>query len=253
MATFAYLLRRLVAIGLGLALTGYSAWASWTYQGDLIGPLAAIAAAVLLALCEYAWRDRSYLHFALLGLLGLAAAAISASIVLERVAHTHAARIQAVGSANLPKVEAQKALDTATTALAAAEAATTANCGSGRGPGCKALEKREEAARTRVAEARSKLVGLGATADVDPAATLLGTYAGTIRLTSLLGLPLWLEMAAPVVLAYGFAPGRRKAPPVPSRKAVRRRKKRAPRKPAGAKLAAELHKPRLKLVAANDR
>jgi hypothetical protein len=77
MAYLAYLFRRVVAIALGLALTAYSAWASWTHQGDLIGPLAALSAAVLLAFCEYAWRDRRWVHFGLLGLLGLAAAAIS--------------------------------------------------------------------------------------------------------------------------------------------------------------------------------
>ena len=51
MATILYYLRRLVAIGLGLALTGYSAWASWSHHHDLIGPLAAVSAAALLAFC----------------------------------------------------------------------------------------------------------------------------------------------------------------------------------------------------------
>jgi hypothetical protein len=76
MAGFAYVFRRGLAIMLGLALTSYSAWASWSHQGDLIGPLAAISAATLLALCEYAWRDRHYVHFGLLGSLGIGAAAV---------------------------------------------------------------------------------------------------------------------------------------------------------------------------------
>jgi hypothetical protein len=91
-ARLCYLLRRLVAIALGVALTGYSAWASWSHGRDLIGPLAAISAAVLLALCEHAWRDRNRVLAGLLGLFGLASAVISGSIVLERVSHTQEAR-----------------------------------------------------------------------------------------------------------------------------------------------------------------
>lgn len=88
MAYLAYLFRRLIAIILGVALTGYSAWASWTHSGDLIGPLAAVSAAVLLAFTEYAWRDRQRIMAGCLLVLGLAAAAISGSVVLERVSHS---------------------------------------------------------------------------------------------------------------------------------------------------------------------
>ena len=77
------------------------------------------------------------------------------------------------------------------------------------GPRCTALETREERPRQRVADARSKLVGLGAQTVDDPAASLLGAWAETFQLATLLGLPLWLELAAPVVLAYGFAPAPR--------------------------------------------
>jgi hypothetical protein len=251
MAFLFYLLRRLVAIALGLALTGYSAWASWRHNHDLIGPLAAVSAATLLAFCEYAWRDRHWVHFGLLGMLGIAAAAISGSVVLERVSHSQEARAQAARSANLPRQDAKSALDKAEQALDDAEAAASAKCSSGRGPACKALEQREEAARQRVKTSRAELVGLGAEVAVDPVAAILGAHAETIRLAVLLGLPLWLELAAPVVLAYGFAPAPRKAEPA-SRKVKRRRKPtRAPRKPAApsAKAAA---RPPLKLVADND-
>jgi hypothetical protein len=81
-----------------------------------------------------------------------------------------------------------------------------------------------------VDEARTKLVGLGAETAENPAAKVLGAHAETFQLATLLGLPLWLELAAPAVLAYGFAPGRRKAPEPPKKK--RRQQKRAPRRPA---------------------
>ena len=249
MAHIAYLFRRLVAIGLGAALTGYSAWASWTHQGDLIGPLAAVSAAVLLAFTEYAWRDRQRFMSVALLVLGLSAAAISASIVLERVSHTQEAQAHKARSANLPRSEAQKALTEAQQALDKASAEASDACSDGRGPPCKATSQRETEARQRVTEARSKLVGLGAETVVDPAAGVLGAHAETLRLVVLLGLPLWLELAAPVVLAYGFAPAPTKAPE--KRVKVKRRVKRAPRKPAVGKVAKHAP-PRLKLVANND-
>jgi hypothetical protein len=197
MATLCYYLRRVVAIALGLALTGYSAWASWSHHHDLIGPLAAISAAGMLIFAECALRDRHWVHFVGLGALGLAAAVISGSVVLERVSYTQEARAHAARSANLPRSEAQKALDEAKSALTAAETAARAECSSGRGPKCEGLEKREDAARKRVEDARSKLVGLGAETVVNPTAGVLGAHAETFRLATLLGLPLWLELAAP--------------------------------------------------------
>lgn len=249
MARLAYLFRRLVAISLGVALTGYSAWASWTHQGDLIGPLAAVSAAVLLAFTEYAWRDRQRFMSAALLVLGLSAAAISGSIVLERVSHTQEAQAHKARSANLPRTEAHKALAEAQQALDKATAEASDACSDGRGPSCKATSQRETEARQRVTEARSKLVGLGAETVVDPAAGVLGAHADTLRLVVLLGLPLWLELAAPVVLAYGFAPAPTKAPE--KRTKAKRRVKRGPRKPKAPLPARK--PPELKLVAANDR
>ena len=235
MATHFYILRRFVAIALGLALTGYSAWASWSHHHDLIGPLAAISAAALLAFCEYAWRDRRYVHFGVLGILGIVAAIISGSVVLERVSHSQEARTHAAKSSNLPRQEAQKALATAQKALEKAEAEASAECASGRKSRCAALEVREEAARKRVAEARSKLVGLGAETAANPTASVLGAHAETFQLATLLGLPLWLELAAPAVLAYGFAPAPRKEPE-PKSKAKRRKTKRGPRNSANSEV-----------------
>jgi hypothetical protein len=234
-ATIFYYLRRLAAIALGLCLTGYSAWASWSHGHDLIGPLAAVSAAGMLTLCEYAARDRRWVHFGALGVLGLAAACLSGSIVLERVSHSQEARFGAAKSANLPRQQAQKALAEAQKALTKAEAEASAECSSGRKGRCLSLEVRETAARQRVASARSELVALGAEVAVNPAATALGEWATTMQMASLLGLPLWLELAAPVVLAYGLGPGRRKAPE-PEPKSKRRKGKRAkPRqKPAAS-------------------
>jgi hypothetical protein len=233
MATFFYYARRSVAIALGLALTGYSAWCSWTHSHDVLGPLAAVAAAVLLALCEHAWRDRQIVRFGMLGILGIVAAVFSASVVLERVAATSEARQHQARTSNLPRAEARKALDEARADLKAAEAAVTAETRNG---GCKlacnGLKKEAEAARNRVDKARADLVALGATTAENPAANLLGPFAVTFQTATLLGLPIWIELAAPVVLAYGFAPAPRKEEPKPKSKEKRQRKRREPRRPA---------------------
>ena len=233
MASFFYYARRLVAIVLGLALTGYSAWVSWTHSHDVLGPLAAIAAAVLLALCERAWHDRQPIRLGLLGSLGIAAAVFSASMVLERVASTSEARTHQARSSNLPRAEARKALDEARADLKTAEVAVRDETRKG---GCRAvcegLKKDAEAARARVDKARADLVALGATSAENPAATLLGPFAEMVQTATILGLPIWLEIAAPVVLACGFAPAPRKEEPRPKTKAKRQRTKREPRKPA---------------------
>jgi hypothetical protein len=233
MASFFYYLRRAVAIALGGTLTGYSAWASWTHSHDVLGPLAAVSAAVLLALCEHAWRDHQAIRLVLLGVLGIAAAVFSGSVVLERIAHSQAARLSASRTDNLPRVEAQKALAEAKEALKTAEAGASAECRSGEGLRCKSLTKREAEARSRVNAERAKLVSLRATSVESPVASVLGEWTEFYHRAMPLALPLWLELAAPIVLAYGFAPGRRKAPE-PSPKPKRRKQKRAPRKPTAS-------------------
>jgi hypothetical protein len=191
-----------------------------------------VSAAVLLALCEYAWRDRQVIRLLLLGGLGIAAAVISGTVVLERVSASQAARLSASRTDNLPKVEAQKALAEANTALKTAEADARAECRSGEGPRCASLTRREAEARSRVNAERSRLVGLGATSVENPVASVLGDWTELYHRALPLALPLWLELAAPVVLAYGFAPGPAREPvPAKRRKAKRRKKKRPPRKP----------------------
>jgi hypothetical protein len=232
MSSLFYYLRRSVAIALGGTLTAYSAWASWTHSHDVLGPLAAVSAAVLLALCERAWHDRQVIRLVLLGMLGIAAAVFSGSVVLERIADRQAARLSASRTDNLPKAEAQKALDEAKKSLKEAEAEARDECRSGRKLRCEATESREKAARARVAEARAKLVGLGAVSVETPVASVLGEWTELYHRAMPLALPLWLELAAPIVLAYGFAPGRRKAPESKSKPRRRQKKRVNPRKPA---------------------
>ena len=92
-------------------------------------------------------------------------------------------------------------------------------------------------------EARAGLVGLGAETVENPAAlavaSMLGISGATYALLLPLALPLWLELAAPAVLAYGFAPmPRKEAPPKTKRKAKKKRK--APRKPPAKKANATI-------------
>jgi hypothetical protein len=90
------------------------------------------------------------------------------------------------------------------------------------------LEQREEAARQRVADARSKLVGFGAEVEVDPGArriaAILPVSVEAYQAASPAFLPLWLELTAPLLLSVGLSPSRRKVPK------VKQRRKRGPRK-----------------------
>ena len=120
----------------------------------------------------------------------------------------------AARSGNLPRVQAEQALTEAKDALAAASAAAQGECRTGRGKRCEALEAREGAARQRVEETRTKLVGMGAKVAEDPGArvmaALLPVSAETYRLISPALLPIWLELTAPLLLAFGLAPPRRR-------------------------------------------
>jgi hypothetical protein len=186
---------------------------------------------VLLALCEYAWRDRQVIRLLPLGGLGIAAAVISGTVVLERVSQRQEARLQASRTDNLPRQAAERSLAEAKKSLEKAEAEARDECRSGRKARCESTETREDAARKRVAEARAKLVSLGAISAENPVASVLGDWTELYHRAMPLALPLWLELAAPVVLAYGFAPGPAREPAPAKRKAKRRRKKRPPRKP----------------------
>lgn len=220
-----YIALRIVAIAMALGLTGYSAWLSWSHFGEPAGPITAITGAGLFVFVEYAWRGRQWFRAVLLFGLGTLALVISGSAVLNRVSANQAAQLQAARSQNLPRVEAEKAVTEAREALAAASMAAVAECRSGRGSRCQSLEQREEVARQRVADARAKLVKLGAEVEVDPGArriaAILPVSAETYQAASPALLPLWLELTAPMLLSLGLSPPRRKAP-----KKTRRRRKR---------------------------
>jgi hypothetical protein len=217
-------------MAMALGLTGYSAWLSWAHFGEPTGPIAAVTGAGLFVFGEYVWRDRQWLRSVLLFGLGAIALVISGTAVLHRVSANQAAQLQAARSFNLPRVEAEKAVSEAREALAAASAAAVAECRSGRGSRCQGLEQREDGARQRVADARSKLVGFGAEVEVDPGArsiaAILPVSVETYQAASPMLLPIWLEMAAPLLLSVAFSPSRRKAPKDWARKPKKTRRRR---------------------------
>jgi hypothetical protein len=239
-----------------------------------------VSAAALFIFAEHAVSDRQRFHFASMGVLAVLAAVISGSVVLQRNADTQSARLHSTQSTNLPRAEAKAALDEAKEALKTAEAGTKAECSSGRGPKCLDLERREAEARQRVETKRSEVVKLGAQAAESSTASVLGDWAPIFDRGMVVAPAIWLELAAPALLAFGFAPLpnrlRRQKGLAPEtvalqsqlntahgeierlqealRKARRRkRKEREPRKPAGSPAKPAKAPPSLKLVAANDR
>jgi hypothetical protein len=252
-AHFLYYFIRFAAIALGLGCTAWSAYQSWQHNPwDFTGPLAAVSAAALFVFCEHAAKSSQWVHFGVLGLLGCLAAIISGSVVLERASHSQEARFLASRTDNLPRSEARKALIEAKEALAKAEAAASAECASGRGTRCVSLESRETEARSRVEEKRAKLVGLGAETAVNPVAKVLGEWADIFHRARAVAPAIWLELAAPALIAFGLAPAPRKEEPKPRKKVKRRKVKRAPSGSLSPSMKAAPAAPRLKLVAAND-
>jgi hypothetical protein len=242
------LLFRLTAIVLGSACTAWSAWQAWHHTpGDFTAPLAAVGAAACFVFLERAASARKWGHVLVMGVLGFLGAGISGSAVLARNASAQAERVQAAQSANLPKAEARKALAEAQKSLEKAEAEARDECRSGRKLRCEATESRERAARQRVAEARSQVAGLGADSSENPVTQVLGGWAGFYQQGMAVAPALWLELAAPALLAVGFAPWP-KRPVVEKPKRKRRKVKRAPRSPALPEQTARSQRARLKLV-----
>jgi hypothetical protein len=222
------LVLRIVAIGMALGLTGYSAWLSWSHFGEPSAPIAAVTGAGLFVFGEYAWHNRLRLRALFLFGLGGLALAISGTAVLHRVSATQEARLQAARSGNLPRLEADKALTDAKDALISAASAAARECRSGRGARCRGLEQREDAARQRVAGARARLTELGVPTVEDPGsqriAAILPMTAATYQQFAPTLLPLWLELTAPLLLSIGLGPSRRPIRvPLRKRKARRRR------------------------------
>jgi hypothetical protein len=260
---FYYLLRG-AAIALGGACTGWSAYQSWQHSPwDLTGPLAAVAAAAIFIFCEYAVKGRQWVLFSVLGVLGLLAAAISGSVVLQRNADNQARREASAQSGNLPRVEADKALLAAEAELKKVSAEATVECAKGDtvrtvrtkeggvktiiipNTRCSSLTLRETEARARVETARRHVVNAGALTAEKPVAKVMGGWADTFHWAMAVAPAIWLELAAPALLAFGFAPWPQKAEPL--KKAKRRKKKRPPRKPTPTTTAEVVALPRRKV------
>ena len=233
MAKHSYLVRRAVATAVGIGLIGLSGWYSWTHFHDVTAPIAVAVGAGMLHFAEVSWHERKRLRALFFGGLALLAALISLTGVVSRTGSVADATLQARQSENLPRQQAQLALDEAKAAHKAAEAAAGAECSSGRGRRCTALEDREAAARKRVDDARVGLAGAGAHTAEDPlarrlAALLPGVSEGAIQLYLPLALPVWLELSGLLLVSFGLAP-HRKVQPIARR--AKRKKKRAPRRP----------------------
>jgi hypothetical protein len=252
MRTFFHLALRAAAIALGLGCTVWSAYQSWQHNPwDFTGPLAAVSAAALFTFCEHAAKGRQWVHFGTLGILGLLAAVISGSVVLQRNAESQAKREESAQSRNLPGQDAQKALLAAEAELKDASAAAKVECAKGDtvktvrtkdggvkavvvpNTRCSSLTKRETEARARVETARQKVVEAGAQTAENPVASVMGGWAETFHRAMAVAPAIWLELAAPALLAFGFAPWPNKEPE-PLKKAKRRKKKRRPPKPPSA-------------------
>jgi hypothetical protein len=252
MAHFSYYLLRGSAIVLGGSCTYWSAHQTWEHSPwDFTGPLAAVAAAALFIYVGHAAKGRQWVLFSVLGVLGLLAAAISSSVVLQRNAENQAKREASAQSGNLPRLAADKALVAAEAELKKASAEAAVECAKGDtvkavrtkeggvktliipNTRCSSLTQRETEARARVETARQKVVKAGALTAENPVASVMGGWAETFHWAMAVAPAIWLELAAPALLAFGFAPWPHKDQP-PLRKAKRRKKKRPPRKPTPA-------------------
>jgi hypothetical protein len=197
------------ATAYSLWLTGYSAALNLEhYQGMLryIGPSASIGACLALCYAEIGWRAGK-VKALVIGAVGLVALVASGVVIMDRVASTQQASIQAARDSNLPKVQAERALEDAKAELKAASDQVNLARKDGRCRQCPALTRTESEARARVDAARAKVVTAGAMAEVDPGAATISTVFGIspelYRRSLPLLLPAWLEIAAPVFGLFG--------------------------------------------------
>lgn len=227
MAKRTYDRRRIVATGIGTGLVAYSAWLSWLHFQEPSAPIAAVVGATLFHFSEASWGERARARSLAFFGLGVLAVAISLSAVLDRTATVKDRSVQERQAANTGWSTADQAARDAREEVAAAEAAASSECSSGRGPRCRGLEERVEAARKRLSEARTQLVAAGAPIAEDSGAkrlaALLPITEANVSLYQPLMLPVWLELGGLVLLTYGLSsvPQRKK---VPSRAVKKRRK-----------------------------
>jgi hypothetical protein len=232
-----YTPQRITASLVGAGLVGLSGYLTWEHSHDFTAPIAAVVGAGMFHFSETAGRARRWLTAFLLGALGLLAVLISLLVVIDRTSSRYDAANQSRASENLPRIEAQKAVDEARKAADTAEAEAVAECRSGKRLKCTGLEQRATEARERLAKARSELTKLGARTAEDPAArriaVVLGVSEAQIATVQPLLLPVWLEISGLVLLTYGLSSPKR-LPEAPAEKSKRkaRKQKRTPRRPA---------------------
>jgi hypothetical protein len=224
MSKILYATLGVAAIALSWLATAYSGVISYEHflpRGQLIalqGPLMGVLACALLAIVGLTWRT-GWVRALVFGVLGLAAATVSASIVIERTIATQAAAVQAARDANHPLSVAEQALEDAKVEAKAAADEAKAECQSGHGKRCKELEQREQAARERREVARTKLATKPAKVIEDPAgvqmASVIGISPVTYRLLQSASPGTIMEIVAPLLsefgahmlrLAFGVAP-----------------------------------------------
>jgi hypothetical protein len=211
MDRYSYAATRVAAIVLGLVMTSYSAVLSFEHFHTILGPLVSISAAVLLVLAAYPRR-----YARALWVSGMVAALMSAVVVLDRVTATDAARLQVTKDTNHARLQPVQALQDAKDALAKAESEAKAECLTGRKRRCLELEDREAKARERVETARGKVAAAGSTMAENTVAERFGSWAAAHNMVLPIALPVWLEVTAPLLIAYGFAPLPRSTPATPS-------------------------------------
>jgi hypothetical protein len=197
-----YYARRGVAILSCAALAWYSAKLSWEHTQQLYGPFAAVGAVVLLVLSHHCISDRQSGYGLVLGGLGLLAAAISCGVVAMRVADVEAGQVQQLRNSNIPRQQAELALAKAEAEVKQAAAHTRSECARPKAvTACRSAREIEAAARTRQTEARTAVAKAGAQvteAHAMPMVAAALPYA----------FPIWTELAAAALGAFGFAPAR---------------------------------------------
>jgi hypothetical protein len=195
------------AIAFSAVLTAYGAHLSYEHFGSWLGPLMATAACLLLSIADLVWRKHT-VRALVFGVLGLACAVVSGSVVIDRTIAKQVATVQVAKDGNHPRHQAE--LDRTKTELEVTRAAayTKETCARPKAvTACRSAKKAEAAARARYTDATNKVVSAGAKVDVDPAAvqmaSLLHISPGTYRLIQSVSPGTLLELIAPLLMAFG--------------------------------------------------
>ncbi|HXF53361.1 MAG TPA: hypothetical protein VNK52_04485 [Hyphomicrobiaceae bacterium] len=220
-------LGHLLALILGSALTGIEIYGCVEYllsqQGRWSyivagGAFVTGCASVLPILAARAWRERRRWLAVMLGLAVFPALALVLGAAIERTGGARDAEQLARDAIARSIRLAEATVAEARAALAEREAAAARECSTGRGPICRGLEERAEAARARLAQARDALAQIGPP-PVDPQArriaAVLPLTEAQVQLYQPLILPMTISLLGILLLAYGAHPifaARRPAP-----------------------------------------